>query len=337
MKSRICVVLLVFALLFTLCATPALAASFEDTECHWAADAIDAAVAKNLFQGTSATTFSPDVSMSRGMFVTVLGRFAESLGINVKGSSYFYDVSASAYYAKYVAWAADYSIVKGVGYNYFAPDDPVTREQMCALFVRFLHYAGYSVPAGAVLDFVDAADISSYALEPVSTAVALELITGSPAEGGMAFRPAANATRAEVATVFLRLDALEGIHDLDISAINNPGGDDDEEARIAEYLTVMVRQYENMNLSEISPKGLEALDILMGCVRDALDAREKDGVKLTREYVMTKYADSIDKVKDIFKNQMSRDEKLNLANKALEFSHLTTVLSYFGISIADLL
>lgn len=333
MKLKIGALALLVAFLLAFAAVPAMAAGFDDTTDHWAADAIDAAVAKNLFQGTSETTFSPDLSMSRGMFVTVLGRFAQSLGIKISGSSVFYDVSSAAYYSPYVSWAADKKIVQGVGDGLFAPNDPVTREQMCALFVRFLNYIGYPVPNGTVLNFVDAEDISNYAVSAVGSTVSLGLIKGIPAEGGVAFRPQANATRAEVATVFLRLDALAGIHDIDVSGL-----DDIDEEQIAEYLTIMLRKYEKeMDLSSIGPKGLEAFEILMNCVRDALDARENEGVKLTREYIDKKYSAAIAEVKDIFKNQMSSSERFEFANKALEFPNLTAVLDYFGVTYADLI
>ena len=216
MRQKICALAMTAAITIGLFTTPALAAevSFSDTSAHWAREAISQVVEKGLFQGTSADTFSPNVSMNRGMFVTVLGRFAESLGYTISGKATFTDVPSDAYYAPYVAWAADNGIVQGVGDGLFAPNDDVTREQMCALFVRFLTFIGYPLPQGGELDFVDADSIHSYAAEAVKIAVALGLIQGSQTEAGMVFRPSASATRAEVATVFLRQDGLAGIHDL---------------------------------------------------------------------------------------------------------------------------
>ena len=216
MKRKICALGLTAALSISLLTTSAFAAeaSFKDASGHWAEAAISTVVEKNLFNGTSEDTFSPDVSMSRGMFVTVLGRFAEGMGYDVSGTPAFSDVASDAYYAKYVAWGAANGIVNGVSETEFSPDADVTREQMCALFVRFLEFVQYPMPETGDLTFADTDQISSWAVDPVKTAVALGLIQGIETDDGMAFDPAGNATRAQVATVFLRLDGLDGIYDL---------------------------------------------------------------------------------------------------------------------------
>ena len=224
MKQKICALALTAALSISLLTTPAFAAetSFKDVSGHWAADAIASVVEKKLFNGTSEDTFSPDASMNRGMFVTVLGRFAESIGCEVSGTPAFSDVAADAYYAKYVAWGAANGIVNGVSETQFSPNSDVTREQMCALFVRFLEFVKYSVPETEELTFADNGKISSWAVDPVKTAVALGLIQGSETADGVVFNPSDSATRAQVATVFLRLDGLDGIRDLKPSAPVDP-------------------------------------------------------------------------------------------------------------------
>ena len=189
-------------------------AAFTDTTGHWAEEAIAAVAEKKLFQGTSETTFSPDIPMNRGMFVTVLGRFSESLGHKMDGSAVFSDVAADSYCASYVAWAADHGIVNGVGDGKFAPRGTVTRQQMCAIMIRFLEYLGYPMPEGAALAFEDGSAIADYAKDAISKAVALGLMQGSSTETGVVFRPAQGATRAQVAAVFLRLDRLPGVEDL---------------------------------------------------------------------------------------------------------------------------
>ena len=216
MKNKIFTLVLA-ACMMVLGAAPVFAteAAFTDTTGHWAQDAIASVVEKGLFNGTSETTFSPELDMNRGMFVTVLGRFAEKMGADIKGNASFEDVSQDAYYAPYVAWAADQGIVKGTSEITFSPADPVTREQMCALFIRLLDYAKYEVPSPeGVVDFIDQAEISDYAQNNVMSATALGLIKGIQETDGMAFRPRESATRAQVATVFLRLDGLEGIYEV---------------------------------------------------------------------------------------------------------------------------
>ena len=86
----------------------------------WYYDAVNHAVSNNLFNGTSATTFSPSQPMTRGMFVTVLGRMAEVDTENHTGTS-FSDVPATVYYAPYISWASGEGIVSGVGNGRFSP------------------------------------------------------------------------------------------------------------------------------------------------------------------------------------------------------------------------
>ncbi len=98
MKRKICALAMTAAISLSLLTMPALAAetSFKDVSGHWAEAAIAAVVEQKLFQGTSEDTFSPDESMNRGMFVTVLGRFAEGMGYKAAGAPSFTDVAADA-------------------------------------------------------------------------------------------------------------------------------------------------------------------------------------------------------------------------------------------------
>ena len=102
------------------------APAFTDIHNHWAADNILFAASRGLLSGTSDTTFSPNTGMTRGMFVTALGRLA---GINPDSyqTGKFTDVKADAYYAPYVNWAAQTGIVEGVTDTTFAPDTNINR------------------------------------------------------------------------------------------------------------------------------------------------------------------------------------------------------------------
>ena len=93
-----------------------------------------------------------------------------------------------------------------MGEGVFAPDSPVTREQMAALITRYADAAGYDLPAGvsAVAAFRDAGSISGWAFESVERMRQTGLLSGDP-QGN--FNPLNGATRAEAATVFMRLDA----------------------------------------------------------------------------------------------------------------------------------
>jgi hypothetical protein len=139
------------------------------------------------------------------MFVTILGRMAGVNEGDYSGSS-FTDVAAGTWYAPFVQWGAKNGIVNGMGGGKFAPNSPVTREQMAALITRYADFAQFDLPAGAnaPASFRDAGSISGWAFESVERMRRTGLLNGDP-EGN--FHPLSGATRAEAATVFMRLDA----------------------------------------------------------------------------------------------------------------------------------
>ena len=96
-------------------------------------DAVLWAVQNGITTGTSATTFSPDATVTRVQVVTFLWR---ANGQPAAASSGFTDVSTSAYYAKAVAWAAENGITSGTGSNKFSPDANCTRGQIVTLLYR---------------------------------------------------------------------------------------------------------------------------------------------------------------------------------------------------------
>ena len=174
--------------------------SFTDIAGHWAADDILFAAEREIFRGVGGGSFDPNGTMTRAMFVTVLWRIA---GSPAAGSAAFDDVAANAWYADAVAWGASIDIIKGYGNGRFGPNDLVTREQMCALIVRYLSYAGFTLPAQAdAAEFADAAAISDWAREAVGFCQTRGLVNGRP---NAVFAPADSATRAENCAVFHRL------------------------------------------------------------------------------------------------------------------------------------
>ena len=178
--------------------TPGVLDAFTDVSSHWAKDYIEVAVERGLFSGTSSTTFSPDTSMTRGMFVTVLGRLAGVSATN--GQTQFADVAANAYYAPYVAWAAENGIVYGTSTTTFSPETAINRQEMAVLLSRYCGFAGITLEQGQKVTFSDQAKIDSFAAEAVQDMAAAGLLTGSNG----AFNPKSTATRAEVATVLAR-------------------------------------------------------------------------------------------------------------------------------------
>ncbi|MCI8331575.1 MAG: DUF4832 domain-containing protein [Clostridiales bacterium] len=169
----------------------------------WYSDAVCYAYTNKLFAGTAKDAFSPDMPMTRGMFVTVLGRL---YGISPEDQpkAAFTDLKEGVYYCGYVAWASQYDIVYGKSATSFAPDDPITREEMCVIIARFCDYAGITMKAVRPdVVFADAPSFSSWALDKINACQRAGLISGVGKNGqGMpVFDAKSGATRAEVATI----------------------------------------------------------------------------------------------------------------------------------------
>lgn len=186
------------------------AAAFTDVKStDWFSPSVEYAVSNGLFNGTSSTEFSPKASMTRGMFVTVLGRLAKIDEAAYNGSA-FDDVQISAYYAPYVKWASSKGIVSGTGGGKFSPNAPVTREQLAKMF--YTYAASIGVDTDEVFtpdkyyDFTDYLSVSRYAANAMSWCVNTGVING--ADGKL--NPKGTATRAEVATMLMNAqDALK--------------------------------------------------------------------------------------------------------------------------------
>ena len=182
---------------------------FTDIEGHWAEKDIENCVQNALFTGVSDTLFDPEGTVTRAMAVTVLGRFSKDSIENA--ASAFTDVTADKYYANYVSWGAENSVVKGISETEFAPDSFVTREQISAMIVRYLNYKGIAVPNGsaAIKDHSDYEQISDYAKEDMAICCEMGLIKGH--DSGL-IEPQGNLTRAQFASVMTRLsDYIENI------------------------------------------------------------------------------------------------------------------------------
>lgn len=123
-------------------------AAFKDIKGHWAEKAIAFVVEKGILNGISETEFAPDTSMTRGMFVTVLGRMSEVDTVKYNQIS-FSDVKADKYYAPYVEWAVVKGIAKGTGDGGFAPDREVTREEVSTMYAAYRKVFGLDQPAGS--------------------------------------------------------------------------------------------------------------------------------------------------------------------------------------------
>ena len=153
-----------------------------------------------LMLGTSKTLFSPHGTATRGMMATILWRMEGSPV--PKGKNSFTDVEAGKWYADATTWTAENSIFAGYGKDKFGPDDPITREQLAAIFYRYADYKGYDLTVKGNLDkFKDADKITDYAKTAMQWAVGSGLVKG---KSGNLLDPQGTATRAEIAAMLHR-------------------------------------------------------------------------------------------------------------------------------------
>lgn len=175
---------------------------FKDSTMHWGRYPILWAAQNGYVNGTSSNKFSPNKSMTRCMFVTVLHRYE---GIPV--SSYrspFTDVAAGAYYEQAVKWAAENGLIEGTSSSTFSPNNNITRQDIAVLMRRYQEFKqNGSTSAAGVFGYPDSGSVSAYAKDAVGWAVSQELIQG---KNGL-LAPRAFATRAEVVTILQRMDS----------------------------------------------------------------------------------------------------------------------------------
>ncbi len=171
---------------------------------EWFYDAVQYANINGFFNGTSDTTFTPDGTMTRGMFVTVLGRMAGVDTENYNGETPFGDVMANAYYAPYVAWASKHGITSGMGEGAFEPDGLINREQMATFFVRYFNKFDVDYSTGENITTLpkDIDTVSPWAQEAVKSLWKYGLLNGD----GNNFNPTFDATRAQTAVIAQRTD-----------------------------------------------------------------------------------------------------------------------------------
>jgi len=224
MKKRLISIILLIAMLFT--SFPVEAMSFagdnkniatgtvqenqfknpftDVKEGSWYYDAVQYARINGLFSGTSATTFTPDGTMNRGMFVTVLGRMAGVDEDSYKRQSSFTDVATDAYYATFVAWASKHGITGGVGDDKFDPNGLINREQMAVFFIRYFEIFGINYDTGANITTIpaDLDTVSPWARDAVLKLWKTGLLSGD----NVNFDPQGNASRAQTATLCMRTD-----------------------------------------------------------------------------------------------------------------------------------
>lgn len=175
-------------------------AKFRDISANeWYYPYVRRSIGLGTMQGTSATTFAPDATMTRAMLVTVLYRISGDSG---QYANFFLDVPANAWYTKAVSWAAGKGITAGTAAGRFSPDDPVTREQAVTFLYRYASIlnAAPTSQRSDLTHYSDVNQISVYAREPISWAAASTIFVGS---GNGKLSPQGTATRAQLAKMIV--------------------------------------------------------------------------------------------------------------------------------------
>lgn len=180
------------------------ARTFADIQNHWAQPEIEKLAAARLVDGVDDTSFRPDADMTRAQFVTLLTKALQLQSRNTAAK--FRDVTADAWYNKSVYAAHEANIVSGVSETDFAPDAPITREQMAVMMVNaYLHATGKKLSDLVVtqeVKYSDEGSISDWARAYVRAASGLGLVNGTDAGS---FAPADRSTRAQAAVVLYRM------------------------------------------------------------------------------------------------------------------------------------
>lgn len=206
------------ALVMTLTVSPVLAAGmpYDDvSENAWYADPVEYCWKREIMDGMTPSSFAPDELMTRAVLAEALYRLADSPVVTLDGKDYdsgssnededqeaeypFSDVDENGPYADSILWAWQEGIISGYEDGRFGPDDPITREQMAAIFWQA---QGKQLSQKAA-PFSDLKDVSSWAVNAVEWVWYVGLMSGK--EGNI-FDYAGYTTRAEGATILRAYD-----------------------------------------------------------------------------------------------------------------------------------
>ena len=170
-------------------------------EDDWFYEGVKYAVESGLMNGVSKDEFAPNDMLTRAMLVTILYRLAGSPTVDENAKLIFTDVGYDQWYTDAILWASTEGITNGLTETTFGTNDPVTREQMVTFLWRF---AGEPESAQSLADFPDADKVSSFAEAAMRWAVENQIITGNAINGKAYIDPQGKATRAQIATIFMR-------------------------------------------------------------------------------------------------------------------------------------
>lgn len=199
MKRKALAIVLTLLMLVSVLPMGAFAASYTDTEGHWAEKSIDRWTDAKVLEGMGNNTYAPDENLTRAQAMTIFSRL---LKLTEKGDiSKLTDVAADAWYAPYIETGYAYEIIKGTSDTTFDPTGEITREQFFSIFARAVGMnLGAEKATSSNKDFTDLDSISDWAKEEgaVYAMINAGYVNGYP-DGSL--KPLRNITRAEVAKI----------------------------------------------------------------------------------------------------------------------------------------
>ena len=176
---------------------------FTDVTKNWAYPGIQYCVTHQLMSGVGGNLFAPKMTTTRAQIVQILYNLEGEP--KVSGTTPFTDLTQN-WYKDAVLWAYQTGVVVGTSATTFAPDRPVTREQIAVILMeymtRVLKLERTWTPADLSV-FPDAGSVSGWAKDALADAVALGLISGASNGGETYLNPQGSATREQVATILM--------------------------------------------------------------------------------------------------------------------------------------
>ena len=177
---------------------------FTDVTKNWAYPGIQYCVTHGIMGGMGDGTFAPTGTTTRAQIVQILYNLEGTPAVS--GTTPFTDLTAN-WYKPAILWAYQNNVVAGTSPTTFAPDQPVTREQIAVILTQYMFHVLKMERTWTPADlstFPDGANVSSWAKEAMQDAVALGLINGSKAPDGKVYLdPQGSAARQQVATILM--------------------------------------------------------------------------------------------------------------------------------------
>ena len=177
---------------------------FTDVAKNWAYPGIQYCVTHGIMGGMGDGTFAPTGTTTRAQIVQILYNLEGTPAVN--GTTPFTDLTAN-WYKPAILWAYQNNVVAGKSPTTFAPDQPVTREQIAVILTQYMFHVLKMERTWTPVDlstFPDGANVSSWAKEAMQDAVALGLINGTKAPDGKVYLdPQGSAARQQVATILM--------------------------------------------------------------------------------------------------------------------------------------